>query len=104
MGVYDVAADQLLFPRQIGTGGVPPLPEEGVRLSDFPNVLRIAVERTPSENPATLAPSCVTAPADWPRIPSLSHAETVNERVVSTTGPAVRAWAPRPSTTSAPPR
>ena len=45
VGVYQLAHDRGEFPYQVGNDLVPPMPD-GVRLSDFPDALRIAFDRT----------------------------------------------------------
>ena len=45
VGVYRLAEDRADFTHQVGNGRVPPLPA-GVRLSDFPEALRVAFGRT----------------------------------------------------------
>ncbi|UOG77687.1 PAS domain S-box protein (plasmid) [Hymenobacter tibetensis] len=45
IGLYDLAQDRGLFPHQVGNHRIPSLPAE-VRLSDFPDALRVASDRT----------------------------------------------------------
>ncbi|UOG77645.1 PAS domain-containing protein (plasmid) [Hymenobacter tibetensis] len=45
IGIYDLAQDRGIFPQQVGNHRIPPLPAE-VRLSDFPDALRVAYDRT----------------------------------------------------------
>ena len=45
IGIYNLAEDRGIFPHQVGNHRVPPLPAE-VRLSDFPDALRVASDRT----------------------------------------------------------
>ena len=45
IGIYDLAGDRGLFPHQVGNHRIPPMPAE-VRLSDFPDALRVAADRT----------------------------------------------------------
>uniref|UniRef100_B8HWK7 Circadian input-output histidine kinase CikA n=1 Tax=Cyanothece sp. (strain PCC 7425 / ATCC 29141) TaxID=395961 RepID=B8HWK7_CYAP4 len=45
IGVYRLADDRADFTHQVGNDRVPPLPD-GVRLSDFPEALRVAFDRT----------------------------------------------------------
>jgi len=45
VGLYDVAGDRGIFPHQVGNHRIPPLPAT-VRLSDFPDALRVAHDRT----------------------------------------------------------
>ena len=45
IGLYDLTGDRGIFPHQVGNHRVPPLPAE-VRLSDFPDALRVASDRT----------------------------------------------------------
>ena len=45
IGLYDQAGDRATFPHQVGNDRIPPVPAE-VRLSDFPDALRVAHDRT----------------------------------------------------------
>jgi len=45
VGLYDLAGDRGIFPHQVGNHRIPPLPAT-VRLSDFPDALRVAHDRT----------------------------------------------------------
>ncbi|HEX6983223.1 MAG TPA: GAF domain-containing protein [Balneolaceae bacterium] len=45
IGVYQLEEDRGIFTRQVGNDKVPPVPDE-VRLSDFPDALRVALDRT----------------------------------------------------------
>ncbi len=45
IGIYHLAEDRATFPHQVGNHRIPPLPAD-VRLSDFPDALRIAHDRT----------------------------------------------------------
>ncbi|MFD1874449.1 PAS domain-containing protein [Hymenobacter bucti] len=45
IGLYDLAGDRGIFPHQVGNHRIPPLPAE-VRLSDFPDALRVAHDQT----------------------------------------------------------
>ncbi|MFD1874792.1 PAS domain S-box protein [Hymenobacter bucti] len=45
VGIYDLAGDRGIFPHQVGNDRIPPLPAE-VRLSDFPDALRVAHDQT----------------------------------------------------------
>ena len=45
IGIYHLAEDRATFPHQVGNHRIPPLPAE-VRLSDFPDALRVAYDRT----------------------------------------------------------
>ena len=45
VGVYDLEGDRGIFPYQVGNDRIPPVPDE-VRLSDFPDALRVASDQT----------------------------------------------------------
>ena len=43
---YRLAADRADFPHHVGNDRVPPLPSSGIRLSDFPEAMRVTFDRT----------------------------------------------------------
>ena len=60
IGVYRLAEDWGDFPYQVGNADVPPVPA-GVRLSDFPNALRVAFDRTLVLDDVAAAPGLTDA-------------------------------------------